>query len=470
MKNLARFFKSARGALFVVCATFASSCAVVDGGVQNAASVSATANAAWTNTTDAGWAGHAEPVTGGALAGKQKTYTVRSRRELVAALAAHDKILAHEAKIIRIEGVIDLSVDDSNLPLTESDYKDPAFSWDKYVAAFSPATWGRSKPEGSQEIARQRSARNQEKVVLVRVGSNTTLVGVGEKAVLKNGSLMLLDIENVIIRNIAFEDAYDYFPAWDPADNGHGEWNAAYDNISVVNSRRVWIDFCTFSDGVRPDRLNRTLLNRPMQFHDGLVDVIRGSDLVTISNSHFRDHDKGLLIGNSDSRKDDAGRLRVTLHNNWFDNVKERSPRVRYGQVHVYNNLYTATKGADYDYGYSIGVGIGSSIFAEANAFILERDGSSRIFRWLRGDRLAARDNVQLIDGQWRTLKVDPPSEEAITSSRATWHVPYPYQLSSASDLTTRLRGHVGAGTTAAREKVANDHKFAFVLNKKPSI
>lgn len=470
MKILARYFKSARGALFITCATLASSCAVVDGGVQNVTSMSAVANAARSNTTDAGWAGYAEPVTGGALASMQRTYTVRNRRELVAALAAHDKALAHEAKIVRIDGVIDLSVDDSNLSLTESDYKDPAFSWDKYAAAFSPATWGRSKPEGSQEIARQQSARNQEKVVLIRVGSNTTLVGVGEKAILKNGSLMLLDVENVIIRNLAFEDAYDYFPAWDPADNGHGEWNAAYDNISVVNSRRVWIDFCTFSDGLRPDRLNRTLLDRPMQFHDGLVDVIRGSDLVTISNSHFRDHDKGLLIGNSDSRKDDAGRLRVTLHNNWFENVKERSPRVRYGQVHVYNNLYTATIGADYDYGYSIGVGIGSSIFAEANAFILERHGSTRIFRWLRGDRLAIRDNVQLIDGQWRMLAVDPPSAGAIISASATWRVPYLYQLSSASDLTTRLRGHAGAGTSAARERVAIEHKLVFATNTKPSI
>ena len=42
-----------------------------------------------------------------------------------------------------------------------------------------------------------------------------------------------------------------------------------------------------------------------MQFHDGLLDIIRGSDLLTISYNHFKNHDKGLLIGNSDSR---AGR------------------------------------------------------------------------------------------------------------------------------------------------------------------
>ena len=68
-----------------------------------------------------------------------------------------------------------------------------------------------------------------------------------------------------------------------------------------------------------------------MQFHDGLLDIIRGSDLVTVSYNHFKNHDKGLLIGNSDSRADDEGKLRVTMHHNWFEDVKERSPRVRYG-------------------------------------------------------------------------------------------------------------------------------------------
>lgn len=170
---------------------------------------------------------------------------------------------------------------------------------------------------------------------MVSVGSNTTLVGVGPGATIKNGGLRLQDVENIVIRNISFEDAYDYFPQWDPTDNAEGEWNAAYDNILLVNARRIWIDFCTFSDGARPDRLNRRMFGRPMQFHDGLVDIIRQSDQITISNSVFRNHDKVMLIGNSDKRTEDAGYLRVTLHSNWFDDVKERAPRVRFGQVHV---------------------------------------------------------------------------------------------------------------------------------------
>ena len=34
--------------------------------------------------------------------------------------------------------------------------------------------------------------------------------------------------------------------------------------------------------------------------------------------------------------------LRVTLHHNLFESIGQRTPRVRFGKVHVYNNLYRA--------------------------------------------------------------------------------------------------------------------------------
>lgn len=96
------------------------------------------------------------------------------------------------------------------------------------------------------------------------------------------------------------------------------------------------------------------------------------SDRVTVSSNRFRNHDKTMLIGSSDTATADVGRLRVTLHHNLFENIGQRAPRVRYGQLHVYNNYYVIP---DPDvHGYSWGVGVqplpvASGIFAENNYF-----------------------------------------------------------------------------------------------------
>jgi pectate lyase len=74
------------------------------------------------------------------------------------------------------------------------------------------------------------------------------------------------------------------------------------------------------------------------------------------------------LIGASDTAATDPGKLRVTLHHNLFANILQRAPRVRFGQVHIYNNLYVIPGGTGYVY--SWGVGVQSAIFAESNFFV----------------------------------------------------------------------------------------------------
>jgi pectate lyase len=37
-----------------------------------------------------------------------------------------------------------------------------------------------------------------------------------------------------------------------------------------------------------------------------------------------------MLIGNSDQATEDRGHLRVTLHHNLFDDIGQRTPRVRF--------------------------------------------------------------------------------------------------------------------------------------------
>lgn len=312
-----------------------------------------------------GWAAAEGGTRGGEGAAQEHRFDVYSRAELVAAFQR----AGSQPKVVRIHSRIDLSVDDENRPLGAADYRDPAFDFDAYLQAYAPATWGKKPLTGLQEEARLRSASNQAARVVIRVPSNTTLLGVGTDAMLVHGMLLLDKVDNIIIRNIHFADAYDYFPAWDPKDNANGEWNSEYDNVSLRGATHVWIDHCSFSDGARPDHLARTALGRPMQHHDGLLDITQQSNWVTVSYNHFKQHDKTNLVGSSDAQVLDADKLKVTFHHNFWENTKERAPRVRYGQVHVYNNLYVADAAVPFAHGYSIGVGVHSKIFSENNVW-----------------------------------------------------------------------------------------------------
>jgi pectate lyase len=127
------------------------------------------------------------------------------------------------------------------------------------------------------------------------------------------------------------------------------------DCISIDDASHIWIDHCTFTDG-----------------GDGNVDIKNGADYITVSwcifkYTHDSGHNYSNLIGHADDNGGtDANHLLVTFHHNWYSTLcKERMPRVRYGQVHVYNNYYSDLLAG----GYCVGVGCGSHIRVESNYF-----------------------------------------------------------------------------------------------------
>jgi pectate lyase len=145
---------------------------------------------------------------------------------------------------------------------------------------------------------------------MLTVVANKSILGMGATAEITGGGLQLGSTtrpgNNVIIRNIKFSNASD-------------------DSISVTNkAHHVWIDHCEFTNGF-----------------DGLVDIKRESDFVTVSWNKFYNHVKTSLVGHSDTFTADIGHLRVTYHHNFFDGTSSRHPRVRFGNpVHVFNNYY----------------------------------------------------------------------------------------------------------------------------------
>ncbi|MEU5026842.1 pectate lyase family protein [Streptomyces milbemycinicus] len=312
---------------------------------------------------DDGWAAEGAGTTGGAAADDARVFTVRTRAQLAAALDGGSPV----PKIIYVRGTIDANTDAQGRPLSCADYATDGYTTQKYLTGYDPRTWGGQKPAGPQEEARAASAARQAERVELAVGSNTTLVGVGRDAVLKGASLQVKDASNVIVRNLELRDAYDCFPVWQPNTGGLGDWKTAYDNIWLRGANHVWVDHVTISDKGHPDAAEPTYFGRNYLRHDGLLDITNGSDLVTVSWSRFADHDKAMLIGNGDNVTTDRGKLRVTLHHNSFKGVVQRAPRVRFGQVHIYNNAYDVPEGADYRY--SWGVSTESRIYAENNAF-----------------------------------------------------------------------------------------------------
>ncbi len=327
-----------------------------------------------------GWAGVGN-TTGGAKAIPEHIFDVHDRSGLDAALRIGDK-----PKIIRVHSFIDLC------PAGPEAFRDPEFDFDAFDRAYDPATWGRDDPTGTLEAARKRSAKRHAAVAQVRLPSNTTLIGVAPGAGFERGGFMLDKVSNIVIRDLRFSDAYDYFPEWQPRDNGHGEWNSEYDNVSLRGADRVWVDHCHFDDGRRPDMLEPIRLGQRVQHHDGLLDITNGSDLVTVSWCRFQAHDKTMLIGSSDSKTSDDGLLRITLHHNHFHACKERTPRVRFGRVHVVSNLFSADRAEDF--GYSLGVGIQSRLFSEHNRWELPAEVSpDRLIRRLKGSAFSDQNS-----------------------------------------------------------------------------
>jgi pectate lyase len=189
----------------------------------------------------------------------------------------------------------------------------------------------------------------------VRVGSNKTLVGICGGAV--QGSIRISGSYNVIVRNLTIVGNN----CMDAAAVNAKDCSAGADAVTISNSHHVWFDHDDVSDG-----------------SDGNLDINQAADFITLSWSKFHystrrvdpagaagGHEFSDLIGSSDNSTSDAGHLHVTWHHDWWGaNAYERMPRVRFGQIHLFDNLWTSTGNS-----YCIGLGVGASILAENNIF-----------------------------------------------------------------------------------------------------
>ncbi len=453
-----------------------------------------------------GWATANGGTTGGAVADAAHTYTVSNRSQLIRALYP-DAVIAADGswssaagaddtpKIVYVRGTINLSSDALGRPLGYEDFKDPAFDFDAYVAYAKPSVWNanpanwdapRSRPlpvTGPLEDARARSADNQARIVNIPLGSNTSLIGLGADARIVQGQIQVSGRRNVVIRNITFEDAFDHFPEWTPTDSFSlttpavpgcqaayvdagtgpqkcpgGRWNTEYDTVQIFNSKNVWVDHCTFTDGRRGDWKYESVFEAPhighdyvVQRHDGAVDVTGASDFVTLSSNHFKGHDKTNLLGSSNTATaaNGWGALSVTLAGNFYEDSGQRLPRVRFGKVHVYNNYVTGRIGYLGQYApmtdqfippnrylYGIGIGNFAKIYAENNVFEIQ-DAP----RAPRGTGDKVDDSVMFFNWYGANAVVDGTLQSTYLYDSGTLLNGQPRSITSAAQATAVTQG-----------------------------
>lgn len=156
----------------------------------------------------------------------------------------------------------------------------------------------------------------------VKVQSNKTIIGITVNAMLRYGGLEI-EGDNVIVRNLIIRDSYD------------GDWSGkthSTDAITITGTN-VWVDHCWLAASA-----------------DGLLDIRSNNpnqvgDLVTVSYTRFTDHNKVSLIGSSNDSEEDRDHLKTTFHHCWFDGtvdkgLNQRLPRIRYGDIHLFNNYF----------------------------------------------------------------------------------------------------------------------------------
>jgi pectate lyase/pectin methylesterase-like acyl-CoA thioesterase len=316
----------------------------------------------------------------------------------------------------------------------------------------------------------------------IRVASNKTLFS-DRGATLRHGTLNIDGAQNIIIRNLKFRGLWE----WDDATQGAYDLQG-WDFIALTNgARNVWIDHCDFA-----------------KVYDGQADIVRGSDLVTVSYCRFTGdlgdevlnqinyleslyqanpadprisyyaslrnagqsvlqiitheipQDKTSLVGNDDNAgATDTGRLNVTYHHNAFTLVRQRTPRMRFGNAHVYNVFVDDTLSAT-DTGTQTAVNstINAAVLVENSDFLEVRtplmfSGGGRITQrgsqWTLNGTLTPFDPARLNPVDPNALVWNPPASFTWTDLT---RLPYAYTLSPV-DFVRNNPNQIGAITPA---------------------
>lgn len=278
---------------------------------------------------------------------------------------------------------------------------------------------------------------------ILELGSNKTLVGIGDKAFFNRIGIKIQKKSNIIIRNIRF--SMKHVPISKTDENKvvarRGEEDVILSDPDCISiqadsaassleqkklqeSRNIWIDHCEFfnEDPSVMDSKDR---------YDGLLDAKNNVFNVTISWNYFHDHHKGCLIGNSDSDEFDH---KFTFHHNRFDNVMARQPLIRFGLAHHFNNYHHDGGGNGVD------VRIDSDMLIEKNHFSI----LSKAVFGSDGGKARFVDNITEGNSSKKTTIAD--------LDPGTFVPPYAYKADNVDQVKSLVGSYAGVGKISTAE------------------
>jgi len=178
---------------------------------------------------------------------------------------------------------------------------------------------------------------------------------------------------------------------------------------------------------------------------DGLLDLKKGADNVTVSYNYLHDHAKASLNGFSDS---DTAVRHVTYHHNLFENIGSRTPLQRGGYSHLLNNYISKvdTSGINVRMnGYSL---VESNYFESVQNPVTSRDSSAIGYWELRGNNVASPADFAKFGITWVASPSTPTLDATAWTTTAVFPVAlgYTYAADPAQCLKDRLRAVAGAG------------------------
>ncbi|AYN38314.1 pectate lyase [Streptomyces dangxiongensis] len=245
---------------------------------------------------------------------------------------------------------------------------------------------------------------------------NVTLVGVGSGAVFDQVGIHVRESGNIIIQNVTVRNVKK---SGSPTSNGG-------DAIGMESGvRNVWVDHTTLEAS-----------GGESEGYDSLFDLKDNTQYVTLSYSVMRDSGRGGLVGSSDTQLSNGY---VTYHHNLYENIDSRTPLLRGGIAHIYDNYYRNLNKS------GINSRAGARAKVDNNYFEDSKDVLGTFYTdaagyWQVGGNIF--DNVT-----WSAPGAENHPAGPGPTSNTTVDVPYSYRLDDAACVPSIVTRTAGAGT-----------------------